>query len=122
MLLSDANFESEVGTLGLAGLNVNTFHQVTDMMSPQHHDHPYAWDPLEMIPQEVRVDCSAFMMLDDSSIINVDLHGNGEIVTIHEKSSTSNDMMLFPEISVSFAGPSNARQMRFTEPTGRCED
>ncbi|KAK1467091.1 hypothetical protein CMEL01_11084 [Colletotrichum melonis] len=122
ILLSNANFESDIGTLGLSDLNVNTFDHVTAMISPQHHDNPYAWGSSEMLPQEVEMDYSAFMTLDDSSDINVGLHDSSGSTTFHEQSSASNAMMLFPGTSVSFAGPSDTRQMSYVEPTAICED
>ncbi|KAK1722226.1 hypothetical protein BDP67DRAFT_485046 [Colletotrichum lupini] len=98
MLLSNANFESDIGTLGLSDLNVNAFDHVTAIIGPQHHEHPYAWGSSEMIPQEVEMDYSAFMMLDDSSEINVGLHDSSGSTTIHEQSSASDAITLFPKL------------------------
>ncbi|KAK1476948.1 hypothetical protein CTAM01_15299 [Colletotrichum tamarilloi] len=122
MLLSNANFESDIGTMGLSDLNVNTSDHVTDMISPRHHDHLYAWGSSEMISQEDGVYHAACMMLYNHSNINVGSHDSGELITIHEKSSASNAMILFPGTSVSFAGPSDTRQMSYVEPTAICED
>ncbi|KXH52774.1 hypothetical protein CNYM01_05157 [Colletotrichum nymphaeae SA-01] len=122
VLLSNANFQSDIGTLGLSDLNVNTFDHVTDMIGPKHHDHLYACGSSEMIPQEDGVYHAACMMLNNHSNINVDSHDSGEFITIHEQSSASNAMMFVPGTSVSFAEPSDTRQMSYVEPTAMCED
>ncbi|EXF82397.1 hypothetical protein CFIO01_01857 [Colletotrichum fioriniae PJ7] len=121
MFYPDANFESNISTLGLSDLNLSAFDHLTDMIGPQHHDNILAWGPSEMIPQD-GVNHAACMMLDDHSNINVGSQGSAEFITVHEQSSASDAMMSFTEALVSFHGPSSALQMSPVEPTAIRED